>query len=61
VANTEDVGDRFAAEARDIHHGRSEQRGIRGKASATEAAELREEGIEVHALPMPAALKGTMQ
>ena len=34
------------------------QRGIRGQASAQERAELAEEGIDVMALPLPAALKG---
>jgi hypothetical protein len=61
MAHTEDVGDRFASEARDIHEGRSEQRGIRGTATPDETAELREAGIEVHSIPMPAALKGTLQ
>lgn len=61
MARTEDVGDRFAEEARRIHYGEVRQRGIRGQASRDEAAALHEEGIEVMALPVPAALKGTMQ
>jgi hypothetical protein len=61
LANTEDVGDRFAAEARDIHYGRTGHRGIRGQATPDEAAELREEGIEVQSMPVPAALKGPLQ
>jgi hypothetical protein len=61
LANTEDVGDRFADEARDIHYGRGEHRGIRGHATPDVAAELREEGIEVHSIPIPAALKGPVQ
>ncbi|HEY1231436.1 MAG TPA: DUF1178 family protein, partial [Ramlibacter sp.] len=32
MANTEDVGERFAEEARRIHYGESEERGIRGQA-----------------------------
>lgn len=48
---TEDVGERFAEEARRIHYGESEERGIRGQASADEARELAEEGIAV--LPLP--------
>jgi hypothetical protein len=61
MANTEDVGRRFADEARRMHYGDSEARSIRGQASAREAVELLEEGIEVMPLPMPAALKETLQ
>ena len=42
-------------------YGEVEERGIRGRASAQDAAALREEGIEVMALPVPEALKGTVQ
>lgn len=58
LQNTEDVGERFAEEARRIHYGESEDRGIRGQASAEEREALADEGIEVFALPIPAALKG---
>ena len=58
---TEDVGDRFPEEARRIHYGEVEERGIRGKASKEDADALREEGIEVMALPMPDAVKGPVQ
>jgi hypothetical protein len=58
VANTDDVGDKFAEEARRIHYGETEHRGIRGLASPDERAALADEGIEVVALPMPAARKG---
>ena len=61
MESTEDVGDRFAEEARRIHYGEVEERGIRGRASAEDADALREEGIEVVALPMPAAVKGPIQ
>lgn len=61
MANTEDVGERFADEARRIHYGESEQRGIRGQASADERQALSEEGIEVVSIPVPAALKGPVQ
>ncbi len=54
AANCDDVGDRFADEARAIHYGEKPERGIYGKASQTEAAELRDEGIT--ALPLPDAL-----
>ena len=58
LRDTEDVGERFPEEARRIHYGESAQRGIRGQASAQERAALADEGIEVMALPVPAALKG---
>jgi hypothetical protein len=58
IQNTEDVGERFPEEARRIHYGESPNRGIRGQASQAQRAELAEEGIDVVALPMPAALKG---
>jgi hypothetical protein len=61
VEKTEDVGERFAEEARRIHYGETPQRGIRGQASAEERHALREEGIETVAIPMPAALKGPLQ
>ena len=61
MANTEDVGDRFANQARAMHYGDAEPRSIRGSATQREAVELIEEGIDVMALPMPAALKGTLQ
>ena len=59
LQNTEDVGERFPEEARRIHYGEIDQRGIRGQASADERAALADEGIEVMALPMPSALKGS--
>jgi hypothetical protein len=59
--STEDVGERFPEEARRIHYGEVEERGIRGKASREDADALREEGIEVMALPLPAAVKGPVQ
>jgi len=61
LANTEDVGARFAEEARRIHYKEAPERGIRGQASAEEARELADEGIEVMALPMPALLKEPLQ
>ena len=61
IENTEDVGERFAEEARRIHYGETETRGIRGLASPEERHALREEGIEVMALPIPPALKGPVQ
>ena len=61
MANTEDVGARFAEEARRIHHGESEDRGIRGQATPEETEALLEEGIGVLPLPIPKALKGPVQ
>jgi len=58
---TEDVGERFPEEARRIHYGEVEERGIRGRASREDAEALREEGIEVMPLPLPDALKGPVQ
>jgi hypothetical protein len=51
-ANAEDVGDRFAEEARKIHYGEVEERGIIGEASPQEAMALIEEGIDVAPLPV---------
>ena len=61
IANTEDVGERFAEEARRIHYGETPIRGIRGETSTQEREALRDEGIEVVAMPMPRALKGPVQ
>jgi hypothetical protein len=61
MATTEDVGDRFAEEARRIHYGEVEERGIRGRATAEDAEALRDEGIEVASLPLPEAFKGPIQ
>jgi hypothetical protein len=61
LKNTEDVGERFAEEARRIHYGETKHRGIRGQASADERAALIDEGIEVMPFPLPAGLKGPIQ
>ena len=61
MANTEDVGEKFAEEARRIHYGETEERGIRGQASAEETQALLEEGIGVLPLPIPKGLKGPLQ
>lgn len=60
AANTEDVGTRFADEARRMHHGETEERAIRGQATPDEAAQLLDEGIAVLPLPLPAATKETL-
>jgi len=51
-ANCDYVGDQFADEARRIHYGETEKRGIYGEASDEETRELDEEGIEVYRLPV---------
>lgn len=61
IENTDDVGERFAEEARRIHYGETDARGIRGVASPEERHALHEEGIEVLSLPLPPALKGPVQ
>lgn len=53
LTHSEDVGRRFAEEARKIHYQETPERSIRGVASPSEAEELREEGIPVFALPVP--------
>lgn len=50
-SNFDHVGDAFAREARAIHEGRSEQRGIYGQATNTEVRELVEDGVPVAPLP----------
>ena len=51
VENGTDVGTAFPEEARRIHYGEAEPRGIYGQAAPQEARELIEEGIEI--LPIP--------
>ncbi len=51
--NFEDVGPRFAEEARQIHHGKSKKRPIHGIATAEEREALAEEGIPYAVLPKP--------
>ncbi|WP_423460638.1 DUF1178 family protein [Ottowia sp. VDI28] len=61
MANTEDVGERFAEEARKIHYGESDERGIRGQATPEETEALLDEGIAVVPLPVPPGFKDTLQ
>ena len=61
MANTEDVGEKFAEEARRMHYGEAGERNIRGQASREETEALLEEGIAVLPLPIPRALKGPVQ
>jgi hypothetical protein len=50
-ANFDDVGDSFASEARAIHEGRSEERGIYGQATPGEVRDLVEDGVPIAPLP----------
>ena len=61
MGQSEDVGSGFAEEARKIHYKESPERSIRGQTTLDEAEALREEGIEVMAVPMLPALKNTLQ
>jgi len=61
LESTDDVGERFPVEARRIHYGEIEARGIRGQATPDERRALIDEGIEIMSLPLPAALKGPLQ
>lgn len=51
ISEAENVGDRFAEEARKIHFEETEARGIYGQASRDEVAGLIEDGVEF--LPLP--------
>lgn len=61
VASAEDVGDRFADQARAMHGGEVEARNIRGRTTPEVAMELAEEGIDVLPLPDLSVLKETLQ
>ena len=49
--NCDYVGEDFAEEARKIHYGETDPRGIYGQTSDEEAATLQEEGIELARIP----------
>ncbi len=55
--NFDDVGDAFAKEARAIHEGRSEDRGIYGQATSAEVKKLIDDGVPVAAMPPEAPKK----
>jgi hypothetical protein len=55
--NFDYVGDRFAAEARSIHEGNAEERGIYGEASPAEVKALVTDGVPVSPLPPRAPKK----
>lgn len=51
-ANADYVGKSFPEEARKIHYGETEARGIYGEASAEDVKALLEEGVEIAPLPL---------
>jgi hypothetical protein len=61
VANTDDVGEHFAEEARKMHYGETDERAIRGRTTVDEARALLDEGIEVLPMLLPLALKEPLQ
>lgn len=50
--NSDDVGAKFAEEARKIHYGETDSRQIHGVASLEDARELTEEGVSIAPLPL---------
>lgn len=61
LASSEDVGARFAEEARAIHAGDAPSRSIHGHTSLENVRELAEEGIAVLPLPFAGLLKSSLQ
>src|ERR1700712_3637324 len=61
LRNTQDVGPRFAEEARRIHYGETEAKAIRGQATPQEREALADEGIEVFTLPVGVPPKTPLQ
>lgn len=58
IEHTEDVGAEFPEEARKIYYCEAPDRRIRGTASREDVEALKDEGIEVVALPIPAHRMG---
>ncbi len=58
IENTDDVGKAFPEEARKIHYQEVPERHIRGTASARDVEALKDEGIDVVALPVPISRAG---
>lgn len=61
MRQSEDVGERFAEEARRMHQGQVESRSIRGQTSLEEAVQLHEEGIPLLPIPDLPGLKEPLQ
>ncbi len=51
--NSEDVGEKFAAEALKMHYGVTEKKNIRGSSTPEEEKTLEEEGVEFFKFPAP--------
>ncbi len=51
--NADYVGDKFADEARKIHYGETEERGIYGETTPDEAEDLLDEGVPFGRMPWP--------
>ena len=58
--NFDYVGDGFAKEARAIHEGKAEERGIYGEATPAEVKALVEDGVPVAPLPPKPKAKGEL-
>jgi len=61
VGKAENVGDRFAEEARRIHYNEAPARSIRGVTTQEDARALVDEGIDVMALPSVCVPKESLQ
>ena len=61
IAQTQDVGDQFAEEARKMHYGEKEESAIRGRTTLDEARALLDEGIDVLPMLLPHSVKETLQ
>ena len=59
LKRSDDVGDRFAREARAIHDGDRPERAIHGRATMAEARSLADDGIRFMPLPLPIRSPGT--
>ncbi len=61
MQHTEDVGDRFASQARAMHAGEQAAKPIRGQLDAEDREALKEEGIDVMTLVLPRGFDGPVQ
>jgi hypothetical protein len=59
LEKSEDVGGRFASEARAIHEGEADNRLIHGQATIEEAKSLADDGVPVAPLPFPIRAPGS--
>jgi hypothetical protein len=61
INHTQDVGERFAEEARRMHYGEVEAKAIRGRATPAERDALREEGVDFQSVPDFASGSSSLQ